>query len=50
MESTTFGSMRKVAKAMGMGEGVIRYVKGNGRGLVRRVMGGSIRVFSRKWC
>ena len=31
MEPTTFDSMRKATKALGMGEGVIRYVRKNDR-------------------
>ena len=50
METTTFGSMRKAAKAIGMGEGVIKYTRNNGRNFVGRSEGGSIRVFSIKWC
>ena len=50
MEPTTFGSMREAAKVIGMGEGVIRYSKNNGRDFMRRFEGGSVRVFSIKWC
>ena len=31
MEFINFDSMRKVAKAIGIGEGVIRYARNNGR-------------------
>ena len=31
MEPTTFDSMRKATKALGIGERVIRYVRKNGR-------------------
>ena len=50
IEPIMFGSMRESAKAIGMGEGVIRYARNNGRDFMRRSQGGSIRVFSIKWC
>ena len=46
IEPTTFDSMRKVAKAIGMSKGAIRYVKNNGKDCMRRFKGGSIRCFS----
>ena len=42
--------MRKAAKAIGIGEGVMRYTKNNGRDFMRGFEGGSARVFSLKWC
>ena len=48
MEPTMFGSMREAAKTIGMGEGTIRYARNNGRDFMRRVKGGSVRVFSIK--
>ena len=50
MEPSTFGSMRKSTKAMGVGEKAIRYVRNNGRDFMRRCEGGSIMVSSIKWC
>ena len=50
IEPTMFSSMREATKAFSMGEGVIRYVRSNGRGFMRRLEGGSIWVFSMKWC
>ena len=35
MEPTEFHSMRKAAKAVGIGEGVIRYVRNTGRDFLR---------------
>ena len=35
MEPTKFDSMRKAAKAISIGEGVIRYVKNNGRDFLK---------------
>ena len=31
MEATTFGTVREAAKAIGVGEGAIRYVRNDGR-------------------
>ena len=45
MEPTKFDSMRKTAKAIGVGEGVIRYARNNGRDYVRKIEGGSVQVF-----
>ena len=42
--------MREAANAIGLGEGAIRYARNNGRDFVRRFEGGSVRVFSIKWC
>ena len=42
MEPTEFDSMKKAAKAIGVGEGVIRYAKNNGRDLRTK----SLRFFS----
>ena len=49
-----FDSMRKAAKCIGVGEGVIRYVTNNGRDLVKRFEDGEarerVKVFFIKWC
>ena len=50
MEPTKFDSMRKAAKAIGMGEGFIRYVRNDGRDFVRKFEDESIEVFFIKWC
>ena len=50
MEATTFGSIREATKAIGTGEGIIRYVRDNVRNFMRRSEAGSIWVFSIKWC
>ena len=49
--------MRKAAKAIGIGEGVIRYARNNGRNFVKRFEDGeapseapSVEVFFIKWC
>ena len=46
MEPATFDCMRKAAKAIGVGEGVIRYASNNGRDFVNRSVDENIRVFS----
>ena len=50
MEPTKFDSMRKAAKAIGKGEGVIRHVRNNGKNYVERFEDksevSSINVFS----
>ena len=50
MEPTTFASMSEAAKAISVGEGVIRYVWNNGWDFMRRFKGGSIQAFLIKWC
>ena len=50
MELTEFHSMRMAAKVIGVGEGVIRYARNDGRNYMRRVEGGSIQVFLIMWC
>ena len=50
MEPTKFHSMKKAAKAIGIGEGVIMYTRNNGRDYVRKIEGRSIKVFFIKWC
>ena len=47
MEPTTFDSMRKAAKAIGVAEGVIRYAKNNGRDFLKNK---NSKVFFIKWC
>ena len=48
MKTTKFDSMRKATKAIGMGEGAIRYARNNRRDFMRRFEVGSIKVFSIK--
>ena len=50
MEPTKFDSMRKVAKAIGIGEGVIRYGRNNEIDFVKRFEDKNVRVFFIKWC
>ena len=50
MEPSKFDSMRKAAKAIGVEEGVVRYVRNNGRDFIKRSEGGSVEAFSIKWC
>ena len=50
MEPTKFDSMRKATKAIGVGEGVIRYERNNGRDFVKRFEDENIKVFFIKWC
>ena len=45
MEPTKFDSMRKAAKSFGVGEGVIRYARKNGRDLIKKFEEESIKVF-----
>ena len=47
MEPTEFHSRSKAAKAIGIGEGVIRYARNNGRDFVKDK---SAKVFFIKWC
>ena len=42
--------MRKAAKAIGIGEGVIRYERNNGRDFVKRFEDENVKVFFMKWC
>ena len=46
MKPTEFDSIRKAAKAIGVGEGVLRYVRNNGRDFATKIEGGSLHVFS----
>ena len=46
MEPTKFDSMRKAAKAIGVGEGVIRYVRNDGRDFIKRFENENIKGFS----
>ena len=46
MEPTKFNSMRKVTKAIGVGEGVIRYARNNGRDFIKRFEDENVKVFS----
>ena len=50
MEPTMFSSMREAAKAVGMGERVIRYVRNNGRDFVRDLRAKAPKVFLIKLC
>ena len=50
MEPTKFDSMRKATKAIGIGEGIIRYVRNNGRDFIKRLEDENIKVFFIKWC
>ena len=50
MEPTKFDSMRKAAKAIGIREGVIRYVRNNGRDFIKRSEDENVKVFFIKWC
>ena len=53
MEFTKFNSMKKAAKATGVGEEVIRYVKNNGKDSVKKFEDDeapSIKVFFIKLC
>ena len=47
MELTTCDSMRKAAKAIGIGEGVIRYVRNSGKDIFKHK---KAKVFLIKWC
>ena len=47
MEPTEFDSMRKAAKAIGVGEGVIRYARNNGRDFFKDK---NSKVSFVKWC
>ena len=47
MEPTKFDSMRKAAKAIGVGEGVIRYARNNGRDFLEDK---NAKAFFIKWC
>ena len=47
MEPTELDSMKKAAKAIGAGEGVIRYVKNNGKVFFKDK---NYKVFFIKWC
>ena len=49
-EPTKFDSMRQAVRAISVGESVIGYAKNNVKDYVRRFKGGSIEVFSIKWC
>ena len=49
MKPTKFDSMRKATKSIDIGEGVIRYVRNNGKDFIQRSEGGNTRVFSIKW-
>ena len=50
MERIKFDSMRKATKDIGIGEGVIRYARNNGRDFVNRFEDENVKVFSKKWC
>ena len=50
MEPTKFDSMRKAAKSTGVGEGVIRHPRNNGRDFVRKIEDEKVKVFLIKWC
>ena len=50
IEPTKFDSMRKDAKAIGVGEGVISYVRNNRRDFVKRFEDENVKVFFKKWC
>ena len=45
MEPTMFDSIKKVTKAIGVGEGFIWYVRNNGRDFVKRSEDENIKVF-----
>ena len=47
MEPTQFDSIRKAAKAIGIGEGVTRYARNNGRDFLKDK---NSKVFFIKWC
>ena len=47
MEPTTFDSMRKAAKAIGVTEGALRYVKNKGKDFVKNR---DAKVFFIMWC
>ena len=47
MEPTEFHSMRKAAKAISTGEGVIRYARNNGRDFLKDK---NAKLFFIKWC
>ena len=50
IEPTKLDSMRKAAKAIGMGEAVIRYEMNNGRDFIKRSEDKKVKVFFIKWC
>ena len=45
-----FHSMREATRAIGIGEGVIRYVRNNGRDFLKKFEGKNVKVFFIKWC
>ena len=50
MEPTKFDLMGKATKAIGMGEGVIRYARNNGRDFIKRSEDENVKVFFIKLC
>ena len=50
MEPTKFDSMRKAAKSIGVGEGVIRYARNNERDFIKKFEDESVTVVFIKWC
>ena len=50
LEPTKLNSMRKVATAVDIGEGVIRYARNNGRDFFKRFEDENVKVFFIKWC
>ena len=50
MKPTKFDSMRKAAKSIWVGEGVIRYARNNEKDYVSRFEDERVKVFFIKWC
>ena len=50
MEPTKLDSMRKAAKTIGVGEGVIRYARNNGRDFIKKFDDERVKVFFIKLC
>ena len=50
MEPTKFDSVRKASKAIGIGEGIIRYARNTGRDFFKRFEAEYIKMFFIKWC
>ena len=42
--------MRKAAKAIGVGEWVIKYERNSGRDLIKKFEDENVKVFFIKWC
>ena len=50
MEPIKFDSMRKATKSIGIGEGVIRYARNNGKDFIKRFEDKNMKEFFIKWC